>query len=330
MNLLKTHTRAVGIAARFLGVILWIYIVSSLDLSRVFVAAQRIHWTWIILTVLAVSVNIVLKAARWNLLLANVDARLKFRDAVGTVITSAFWSSVTPGRIGELYRFRPFVGHPERLLKALVSVVVDRSYDVALLVIWTLVGLMSFSNLLPLQEARFYVLVLTAGSGIVCIIVLLWGRIVGLVETVSLKVFPKSLLSDNRFSATTFRSHLSLCFRRRRVRALIISFLAFFSSFIGVYWLALGMGVHAPFLYLSVCYTLSALVSLIPISFGGLGTREAVFIYYLGRIDISAESALLLSFTQTVAFYILLPAVFAVLFPAVLRVGRALFAGATD
>jgi len=306
-------------AARFLGVILWIYLVLSLDMTKVTVLLERVEWAWIFLAVLSVSATIALKASRWNMFLGNVGAKLKYPEALGTVISSVFWASVTPGRIGELYRFKPFVGNSDRLLRAFASVVLDRMYDVVLLVAWSSVGLLYFWNLLPGRTSVFYAAsLLLAGAG-VFVILIMWERIAPLIEAASIKLLPRSIIPAGGFRLLTFREYLLAAFKGHRVLAFSMSLLALMISFVGIFWVGLALGVHVPFLYLSVTYTIAALVSLVPISFGGLGTREAVFIYYLGNINVSAESALLLSFTVTVAYNILLPALFSLLFSAVVR-----------
>jgi uncharacterized membrane protein YbhN (UPF0104 family) len=75
--------------------------------------------------------------------------------------------------------------------------------------------------------------------------------------------------------------------------------------------LALGFGVELPIVYLSLCAALSSLVALLPISIGGLGTREATFIALLGKISVSAESAVLISFSDGVVLGLSLAAFFA-------------------
>jgi hypothetical protein len=70
------------------------------------------------------------------------------------------------------------------------------------------------------------------------------------------------------------------------------------------YLLALALGL--PLSYLQVSYTVAigSLVTLLPISISGLGTREAAIIAYLATAGITGEQALGFSLLVFAAFYV--------------------------
>lgn len=58
---------------------------------------------------------------------------------------------------------------------------------------------------------------------------------------------------------------------------------------------AAALGVAAPALALVVCIPVVIFVSLLPISIGGFGVREAALVYLLGTVGVPAESAVAMS-----------------------------------
>jgi uncharacterized protein (TIRG00374 family) len=81
-----------------------------------------------------------------------------------------------------------------------------------------------------------------------------------------------------------------------------------------IYALARSLGISISFLYLSMSFSVAALISLLPISIGGLGTREAALILLLGRVSLTAETVVVLSFADNVVFGMLLGAIAALVF----------------
>jgi uncharacterized protein (TIRG00374 family) len=78
-------------------------------------------------------------------------------------------------------------------------------------------------------------------------------------------------------------------------KALILSLFIQFAGILAVYFLALGLGQHIPFLAFLIYLPLIILVSLIPISISGLGVREGAFVIFFGLIGVRPEAATAIS-----------------------------------
>lgn len=305
----KKETRKAALG--FLGIILWLYILSTLDLSKVISISRNMHWYWIVIALVPTALGIPLKAQRWNIFLRNLGQQLKFREALQIVVNSTFWGSLTPARLGELYRFKPFLGNKEALLNALASVVLDRAYDLLLIGTITWIGVAAYS----MAEIR----TLVSLGGVVIVLVLaylLWRyRIQSAFKLAFSRLVPDSLFKGAAVDFSVFQKAFVTASRGNVAIGFVLSALALLSACVGLYCVALALSLRIPFVYLSVCYTLAALVSLLPVSYAGIGTRDAVFILYLRQVGVSAESAVFLSLTVTVVYSLALPAVLVLLFP---------------
>lgn len=63
-----------------------------------------------------------------------------------------------------------------------------------------------------------------------------------------------------------------------------------------LYVLALSINIQAPFAMMVGCRALIGIVNIIPVSIGGLGTRDAVLLFVLPLVGVSSEAALALGF----------------------------------
>ena len=63
-----------------------------------------------------------------------------------------------------------------------------------------------------------------------------------------------------------------------------------------LFLLSRSLKTDIPFWFVMSIGSVAVIVSLLPISISGLGTRDAVFIFFLSLHNISAESAVALSF----------------------------------
>jgi glycosyltransferase 2 family protein len=71
------------------------------------------------------------------------------------------------------------------------------------------------------------------------------------------------------------------------------------------YLLAQQLKIPISYLELLIFTPISIVVTLLPISFGGLGVQEGLWVYLFGRIGIGAEQAITLSLTFTLLGWIL-------------------------
>jgi uncharacterized protein (TIRG00374 family) len=80
------------------------------------------------------------------------------------------------------------------------------------------------------------------------------------------------------------------------------SILIIILSFTQLSLLALSLGSNVSGFYLSMAYTISSISALLPISIGGLGTREAIFMGILSKDGVDTSIALAISLLDGLVF----------------------------
>ena len=84
---------------------------------------------------------------------------------------------------------------------------------------------------------------------------------------------------------------------RQLVLATSMTFLGWIIYILTMYLLVLSIDIHIPFLYLATCVSIAAVITLIPITISGIGTRDATLIILFSYLGLSKEPAIAFSLT---------------------------------
>ena len=216
---------------------------------------------------------------RWKTLLSNEGIDLSFRWLLRSFLRGRFVGAFTPSTTGlDLYRLVDVAKEHSRAASGRV-ILVEKLYG---LVALTMVTLM----LLPFGVARFFGsagLVTAAGLGGVSVV----GLFV-LERPYLLKKLPlsraQSLAAALGASRPTPRTRTTLMVLG------ILSHLATALVFVGT---GLALGVDATALELAIVGNAIVLATLLPVSVGGFGVREATAVALLSTVGVSTSDALL-------------------------------------
>jgi uncharacterized protein (TIRG00374 family) len=287
---------------RLLGVILFIVILTRVDLSSVLSVIADVNLSYLGTAIVLTIPMLVLKSWRWQSLLKMQGIAYPLRQAFPAYVGGLYLGMVTPGRLGELGR--AFYLTNDRGLSlgaAFSSVVVDRLLDI-------------------------YVLLLAGGYGLIAYSLLPGGTIPSVIILVLLVALPLSLLRKTigkgliraiyhvrlfaRFraridtSADQFYHGVDMLARPRLILPLAITLAAWAVYFAQCYLLVLSLEFHLSYLDTAVYMAAAILVTLIPISIAGIGTRDATLIALFSVQGIDAESALSYSLLVLFSFYV--------------------------
>jgi uncharacterized protein (TIRG00374 family) len=286
---------------RLIGLVLLVVLLVRLDVGRLAATLSAADGSLIALAVVGMIPLIAIKTVRWQAVLHVQGVRFSFLPALAAYFGSLFVGYLTPGRLGEFVK-AAHVSQDDRVSfgRAFSTVLADRLFDLyALLVVGgAAVARMTTSSLL----------IAVAGPALILTL--------GLIVFVNRTAFGWFRKVAGRFDRAT--SRLGALGRwildtRDGLRELTVGYLALafgltaaaYVLFFGqCYLLAMALSLPINMLTVSMAVALGSLVTLIPISISGLGTREAVIVAYLGGAGVSPESALGFSFLVFVTFYI--------------------------
>ncbi len=238
-----------------------------------------------------------LKAARWHTLLRGQGVSIRFRESASMYTMGMLMAAVTPGRAGDFVKILLLMDRGLGLGRAVAYNVFDRMFDIAFIFLAGYAGMGYFSRHLGDQLWIAHV-VMGAGVAAGVVFVLRHGQIRGL----ALRLVPERH-RDAAGEVWDEMVHQSVGRLIRRAGVLSAWSLAFWPLYFAAGWLcARAVDVDVPFLYLSACIAVATIISFVPITVAGAGTRDAVFIVLLGQIGIARHESVAASSLILVVF----------------------------
>jgi glycosyltransferase 2 family protein len=271
------------------------YILWRSNPRAVAAAAAGADWRPIAVAILLVLVDRALMAYRWIVLLCTVDRAQ--RPPLGALMriffVSTFVGTFLPASVGAdavraFSLTRQKVGGGD----AVASVFMDRILGVASLLAMALFGLLLVRG----AAATTPILVALAAAGALCVATMLLifsrrtarlvARYVEIVPSVRVKdVGHRVLESVQKYSA----------YPRELVVVLVASVAVQFLRLVQAYYLGRGLGITAPLTVYLVYIPLILLVMLLPVTFNGIGTSQAAFVWSFAQAGVDAAAAFALS-----------------------------------
>jgi uncharacterized protein (TIRG00374 family) len=272
------------------SLLLIIVILRSVDMNKLWQVLRQAS-PWFLLAALVVSIaGVVLRAYRWQILLHDQGVKASMRELTVLWFVSFLFTNLLPTGIGgDAIKMYELSQSSERGAEVVSSVLVDRFMGLFSLQAIGLLALIFSWRIVPAQIVLLTLVVF--GVSILAAWVVsyrrLWGwmaryvpffdRLLGIRQVRSLI----DSLQSYSPSALLRSFAVGLAFN-----ALLISM----NVLIGT---ALGIDVPVPFYMISVPITSAVLI--LPISFAGLGVREATYLGLFSQVGVGKEFAVTLS-----------------------------------
>lgn len=287
---------------RLSGLLLLVVLLARVNLAQVQNIFREANLWLILAAVLTILPLIFVKTIRWQGVLRAQATQLQTWPAFTTYFASLFIGFLTPGRLGEFVRaLHVSQACKVSSAKAFSSVLADRLFDLYALLCVGGTALV----ILAASKAEYVVL---TGS-----VVLMTFPLIFFIHNTTYAWLQRFALKLGRpgrklFSVGGWFYEMRLDLRRLDVSGLAtaigLTILAYAIFFGQCYLLAQALNLAVGFVTISFAVALGSLVTLLPISISGLGTREAVIVAYLGTVGVTAESALSFSLLVFVTFYV--------------------------
>jgi uncharacterized protein (TIRG00374 family) len=256
--------------------------------------------TNIFLIVFALSINIptiMTMVLRWKRIISVSNLKISFKNTLFSYLKGALWGTITPGKIGELYRAKYLKEETKTSIGiALSTVVIERIFDIFFLLILGFIGILILS-LYALKS--FPILSLSIALVAFCLLLYLfmnekWIR--SILKPIFNIIIPKKHKEKIEFHFDEFYKGLkSIKLNTYVICAIYTLIICFLNSFM-LYLLSLSLALNVSFWFMVIALPIITLINLIPISISGLGTSQAAFIFLFAIYDVSSESAVALSF----------------------------------
>ncbi len=245
---------------------------------------RQFHWPEILFLEIISALVILTKAWRFKILAGRYSVPVDLQKSTVIYGSSMFFSTITPGRVGDfikVFYLKNLYG--SSLRKGIFLSLIDRIFDLLTIAIFALFGL---ALIIPVR------VIATAG-------------LVGLGLILLLYIYGKKYLAKlmtrflawlgRRFKVDLENVDFSLLFSRRLILPAILSLIPNGLIFCQMIFISHISQINLAPLAIIGILALGNLISMLPVTISGLGTRDAAFVYLLAKQGIPATLAVTLS-----------------------------------
>jgi uncharacterized protein (TIRG00374 family) len=263
------------------------------DFARLMASFGSINPWPVLLSMALMPVFVAVKAWRWNLLMNELGMQapsLSYSMALYTI--GLYLGGITPGQSGDFIKAWYLKGRSQPMAPSLFSIVLDRLFDFLIMALLALLALIVFLDLLP-GLARIATIAFAAAVFILTPLMMARRPREWLIAR-ALPLLPMRL----RDAIARWRDQLgALSLRPALVGKLLLASVgSATSTIVRIYLLFLAMSLtNVPLLAIISSTALIAILQALPISFAGIGVRDAILILVLTKYGYTQEQALTLS-----------------------------------
>ncbi len=287
------------------GVAIFAYLVFSIDLGAVAYSLLGMDPLLFLASLAVMALVVLVRAWKWGLLAGAYGSRYTFSQIMKAWSIGFSIGMITPGKVGELskscYLGKDSVG------RSLTSVAADRIIDLFILFILALVGISLFVQLYMGDTAIAYTTYALFAVFIIAVVLLSEKRMVSLfLRPLYLRLAPrkhrallKSLYSDFYGGIGALKKS-----KKRLALNVLLTLSSWLLTVLFAFLLSLSLSLPLSYSFLLMVIPAVNLVLVLPISFSGLGTRDATMVFFLSFVGLSPEAVLPLSLAMLVANYL--------------------------
>ena len=284
---------------RSIGPVLFVIILYRLDLVRLIALLSNINPLYFVPAILLFIPLLVVKAWRWQLLMRAQEIEYSLKDSAIMYAAAMYIGAISPGRIGDFVKVFYLIRDDYSFGKSFATVLLDRLFDLASLFLLGYAGMLLFMTLF---ERAIIILSLILVVTFLLTIFFIYKKelSMGILKNITSNFIPGRYRENAKTGFSDFCKAIKKSNTRQLVIATFITFLGWVIYFLTMYLLASSIGINIPFLYLATCVSISAVITLIPISISGIGTRDAMLIILFSYLGLSKEPAI--AFSMTILF----------------------------
>ena len=292
--MLKTKIKKIQRFLPIIGIIILFYIIYTLDLSRIVDALLRISPIFILLGLLLTIPRLIVRNYAWQIIQKEQKIYLSFFKSLKIFLIGFFYGSITPGYFGQLMR----VLYLKKETKQPYGKLFVCTFLEVIIHSLSMYGMIFIGAILVLgSDQRFFYII----------------SIFILIQTVILLYFIKKERGEKIFQLLIklfipkkFKRYFYLFVNtfyhdfpsiNKLIFPLILGLFSWIIIFSQEYMVVLSLGIDLPYIYFILLYPIANAIGFLPITFAGLGTREAMAIYLfsIAFFSVSKEEILIVS-----------------------------------
>ncbi|MFH1456763.1 MAG: lysylphosphatidylglycerol synthase transmembrane domain-containing protein [Patescibacteria group bacterium] len=250
-------------------IIVFFLLFKQIDLNVVWNIISHANVWWLLATFIIILTYPIFGALRWKIVLNSMGFDLNFSKAFKIVMGAWSLSSITPSKAGDLIRANP-IKHLIPVSKTAGSILIERVFDVLLLLILALIGGIIYKNII-------IILIMSAGL----IAVALFFVLAKYIHKIKLPIKEKYKEKiDNIF----YSAKILVKNPKQFSQVTLITLLNWLGTFLQVYFLYLALGINVSFVFICLTLPIALFIGILPITLAGMGTRDSAIVYLFSAV----------------------------------------------
>jgi len=263
-----------AIAAVCITIAIFYLLFTKIDFYSVVDVLSHTNLFYLLIALLLLFVIILITAKRWQTILETMGYNFQYKECFNLIMAAFPLTSITPSKSGDIVKAY-YLKDDIPASKTVGSVVTERMFDVLTLVSFSLIG-MIFCRKYELAGVAFVILVCIlaifllarAGFDFRSPIKSSWN------EKIQNTILSTKLLTKDKKAFSTIFSY---------------SLLIWFISIIQTLTFFYALGINVPLLFTIANIPIAIFIGLIPVTLGGMGTRDAAIIFLFSGYATSSQ-----------------------------------------
>lgn len=260
------------------SVVILFFIYSQIDLQNLILVFQNCDRT-----MLGISLSMVIPITLitgWRLKQLVPQASLGILEANRLILGASVLNMILPSKMGDIAKAYFMSEHSNLSLSLSIAIsVFEKTCDLLSLLLWCVFGLILY----PAKDSLFWMMTAGVMTGLSLGLLLLTSReFANLCFNLTVSFVPKSIKTKLQTMQAAWGEMHEYFWRDRRQLLLISSSSIFiwFLHLLQIWLFILALKAVTPFIISLALSPLSILAGLLPLTFAGIGTRDAAIIYF--------------------------------------------------
>ena len=267
-----------------ISLLILIVIYQKINFTGLIKVFQNSHHIWMIISVSMIIPLTMLTAWRLQQLMPKKDKKLSsylnFGEANQLILAASVLNMILPSKMGDIAKayFMKKRGNLEGTL-SLSIVIFEKACDLVSLLIWCVFGLIVY----PEKDLLFWIMTTGVTSGlIICLLLLSSRKFARIFFHIARKFTPKKISSKiDDLENSWIEMHKYFWHDKQQLTKIAVtSIFIWFGHLSQIWFFTLALNASAPFVQSLALSSLAILAGLLPLTFAGVGTRDAAFIMF--------------------------------------------------
>lgn len=274
-----------------IGLLLFVYILMKIDLSNILNEIRNINIYFLLMAVVFVVIMFAVQTFKWHIIAVFQDIKIPFRESFKINMVGHFYGLVTPSKLGSIVRVEYLKKYNNNNIgKGLFNFVIDKMLDISSVIFLAVIFSFIFRDKLKVPISFFTALFF---AFVLITLFFLKKERSRLVLRFFYNRLNKNFKNKARLTFESFYEDIPK--KRYFILFFLLNIINWILIYLVVYFIGLSVGIELNFIFYLAILPIGTLVSMIPISIGGLGTREAVLISLFGLFGMAASKVFSMS-----------------------------------